>query len=99
MLVQALPCPQPRAGWRLRQAAPGATGALSMNFLASLSTIGVLLAAMIALSLVEAVIPLRGRGALGRRRLSPSVALAFVACASNLVLNLPLLLGLAWLQR
>ena len=67
MIVQALPCPHLRAGWRMRQAALGATGALSMSFISSLSTIGLLLAAMVALSLVEALIPLHPRGEWGRR--------------------------------
>jgi sterol desaturase/sphingolipid hydroxylase (fatty acid hydroxylase superfamily) len=70
-----------------------------MNILASLSTAGVLLGAMIALSLVEAAIPLRERGAWGRRHLLPNLALTAITFATNLFFNIPLLLGLIWLQR
>ena len=69
-----------------------------MNFLANLSTIGLLLAAMVILSLVEAVIPLRARGVWNRRHLAPNLILTFVTFGTNMVLNIPLLLGLAWLQ-
>jgi sterol desaturase/sphingolipid hydroxylase (fatty acid hydroxylase superfamily) len=69
-----------------------------MSFISSLSTIGLLLAAMVALSLVEALIPLHPRGEWGRRHLGPNVMLTLLTFATNLVFNIPLLLGLAWLQ-
>ena len=69
-----------------------------MSFISSLSTIGVLLAVMVALSLVEAVIPLRERGVWGGSHLGPNVTLTLLTFATNLVFNIPLLLGLAWLQ-
>lgn len=69
-----------------------------MNLIASLQSIGVLLAAIGVLSLIEALIPLRARGVAGRRHLAPNLALTLITFASNFVLNIPLLLGLAWLH-
>jgi sterol desaturase/sphingolipid hydroxylase (fatty acid hydroxylase superfamily) len=70
-----------------------------MSFLASLSTAGLLIAGLIALSFVEAVIPLRARSAWSRRHLVPNLVLTGVTFATNLVFNIPLLAGLVWLQR
>lgn len=70
-----------------------------MNLLASLSTAGLLIAGLVVLSLVEAVIPLRARGASSRSHLLPNLALTFITFATNLLFNIPLLLGLVWLQR
>jgi len=69
-----------------------------MNFIASLSTIGLLLAAMMVVSIIETWIPLRARGEWSRRHFIPNLALTFVTFATNLVFNIPLLLGLVWLQ-
>ena len=69
-----------------------------MNLLASLQTIGVLLAAIAGLSLVEALIPLHARSAAGRAHIGPNLALTFVTFASNLLLNIPILIVLAWMQ-
>lgn len=69
-----------------------------MSLFSSLTPIGLLLAAMVAFSFVEAVIPLCARSALNRRHLLPNLALTFLTFASNLLLNIPLLLGLVWLQ-
>jgi sterol desaturase/sphingolipid hydroxylase (fatty acid hydroxylase superfamily) len=69
-----------------------------MTLISSLSTIGVLLAAMVLLSLVEALIPLHARGPEGRAHLGPNLALTLITFATNLVFNVPLVLGLAWLQ-
>lgn len=69
-----------------------------MNLIASLQSIGVLLAAIGVFSLIEALIPLRARGVAGRRHLAPNLALTLITFASNFVLNIPLLLGLAWLH-
>ena len=70
-----------------------------MSFLASLSTAGLLIAGLIALSLVEAVIPLRARSAWSRGHLLPNLALTAITFATNLAFNVPLLAGLVWLQR
>lgn len=72
-----------------------------MNFtsaMTSLSTMGALLGLMAALSLLEAVIPLRGRGMWGRAHLVPNLALTFITFATNLVFNTLLLLALVWTQ-
>lgn len=69
-----------------------------MNLISSLTSIGVLLAAMALLSLVEAIIPLRARGRLGLAHLAPNLTLTLITFATNLVFNIPLLLGLLWLQ-
>lgn len=69
-----------------------------MNLLASLQTMGVLLAAMGGLSLVEALIPLHARGAAGRSHVWPNLALTLITFASNLLLNAPILLVLVWMQ-
>ena len=69
-----------------------------MDFTTSLSTIGALLAAMIAVAFVEAIIPLRARTVWSWGHLIPNLALTLLTFVSNLALNLPLLFGLVWLQ-
>src|SRR4029450_247960 len=69
-----------------------------MNFTTSLATIGLLLTVMVVISIIETWIPLRARGEWSRRHLGPNLALTFVTFATNLVLNIPLLRGLVWLQ-
>lgn len=72
-----------------------------MNFTsatASLSTMGTVLGVMAALSFVEAIIPLRARGAWGRRHLVPNIALTLITFATNLIFNTLLLVGLIWLS-
>lgn len=69
-----------------------------MSFTENLSAVALLLAVMAVLSLVEALIPLQARGDWGRRHLGPNVALTLITFATNMVLNVPLLLGLVWLQ-
>ena len=86
---------------RARQAAPGRSGVLTMNFAsatASLSTMGTILGVMAALALVEALIPLHARDEWGRRHLVPNLALTFLTFATNLVFNTLLLVALVWLQ-
>src|SRR5471030_1006131 len=85
----------------MRQAAPGWSGVLTMNFAsatASLSTMGTILGVMVALALVESVIPLHARDEWGRRHLVPNLALTFLTFATNLVFNTLLLVALVWLQ-
>lgn len=62
------------------------------------ATIGGLLAAMAALALLEAVIPLHARGRWSRAHLAPNLALTFVTFATNLFLNAALLALLFWLE-
>jgi sterol desaturase/sphingolipid hydroxylase (fatty acid hydroxylase superfamily) len=69
-----------------------------MNIFASLQSIGLVLAAMTLLAFIEAVIPLRARGARTPRQLRTNLVLTFVTFATNMALNIPLLLGLNWLQ-
>ncbi|MDQ0465168.1 sterol desaturase/sphingolipid hydroxylase (fatty acid hydroxylase superfamily) [Caulobacter ginsengisoli] len=69
-----------------------------MNLSANLSSLALLLAAMILLSGIEVLIPLQARGGWSRRHLLPNLALTFLTFATNLVFNIPLLLGLVWLQ-
>ena len=69
-----------------------------MSFTASLSAIGLLLAAMAVLSLAETLIPLRPRDAWSRRHLVPNLGLTLLTLATTVVFNIPLVLGLFWLQ-
>jgi sterol desaturase/sphingolipid hydroxylase (fatty acid hydroxylase superfamily) len=69
-----------------------------MTPMASLTTIGVLLVAMGVLSVVEAVIPLRRRGAWNAKHLVPNLALTLVTVVLSAALNVGILLGLAWVQ-
>ena len=72
-----------------------------MNFAsatASLSTMGTILGVMVALAVVEALIPLHARDEWGRRHLVPNLALTFLTFATNLVFNTLLLVALVWLQ-
>ncbi len=52
----------------------------------TVTTIGVILAAMAALALLESVIPLRARGRWGRAHLAPNLALTFLTFATNAAL-------------
>src|SRR5262245_55218677 len=61
----------------------------------TLSSTGVILAAMAALAAVEVVIPLRARSAAGRAHLAPNLALTFIAFATNALLSAGLTLALA----
>lgn len=69
-----------------------------MTPMASLTSIGVLLVAMAVLSLVEAVIPLRRRGAWNTKHVAPNLALTLVTVVLSAALNVGILLGLAWVQ-
>ena len=69
-----------------------------MTPIASLTGIGVLLVAMMVLAVVEAVIPLRRRGALNAKHLVPNLALTLVTMGLSATLNVGMLLGLVWVQ-
>ncbi len=62
------------------------------------ATIGAILAAMAALALVEAAIPLHSREGWNRFHLAPNLGLTFITFATNIVFNTALVLLLAWLQ-
>jgi sterol desaturase/sphingolipid hydroxylase (fatty acid hydroxylase superfamily) len=64
----------------------------------SLSTIGLIVAAMVLVALVETAIPLHPRGRWGRAHLAPNLALTFITFATNLFLNLGLLALVSWLE-
>ncbi len=65
-------------------------------FRTTLASIGLILAAMAALSLIEALIPLRARGAWNRAHLAPNLALTFISFALNALFGSVLVLGLEW---
>lgn len=67
-------------------------------FGSSLSTVGSLLAAMAAIALLEALVPLHARGRWGRAHLAPNLALTFLTFATNLLLNAALLALVLWLE-
>jgi sterol desaturase/sphingolipid hydroxylase (fatty acid hydroxylase superfamily) len=61
----------------------------------TLSSIGVILAAMAALAALEAAIPLHARGAWSRAHLVPNLALTLLAFATNGLLSVGLVVALA----
>ena len=67
---------------------------LSIN----LGTIGVILAAMAVVGLIEIVTPLRARTTANGFHLAPNMALTFITFATNLGMNIAVILGLAWAQ-
>lgn len=69
-----------------------------MEFQAGISTIGMILIAMAVLALVEIVIPLRDRTTWSKRHILPNLAVTLLTFATNLLLNIPILLGLLWLE-
>src|SRR5512134_2388465 len=54
--------------------------------------------AMVALSVLEAIIPLRALGPSRRAHLGPNLALTGITVAANALLNLALVAALAWAQ-
>lgn len=64
----------------------------------SLTTLVHLLAGMAALSLLEAVIPLRARGPWNRAHLGPNLALTAVTFATNALFNVALVTALAMIE-
>jgi sterol desaturase/sphingolipid hydroxylase (fatty acid hydroxylase superfamily) len=81
-----------------RYAISGTQERRTMTPMASLTGIGVLLVAMAVLAAVEAIIPLRRRGAWNARHLVPNLALTLVTVALSAALNVGILLGLVWVQ-
>ncbi len=69
-----------------------------MDFWSSLNGIAVLLVAMAAFSLIEALIPLHRRTAWNNRHLLPNLTLTFITFGTNMLMNIPMLAGLFWLQ-
>jgi sterol desaturase/sphingolipid hydroxylase (fatty acid hydroxylase superfamily) len=69
-----------------------------MTPIESLTSIGVLLAAMALLSVAEVLVPLRKRAAWNRQHLVPNLALTFLTVALSAVFNVGILLGLVWMQ-
>jgi sterol desaturase/sphingolipid hydroxylase (fatty acid hydroxylase superfamily) len=61
-------------------------------------TLAALLAGIAALSLLEALVPLRARGPAGRAHVGPNLALTAIAFATNAALGAALLLALAGLE-
>ncbi len=70
----------------------------SAPFQQGTTTIGFILIAIVAVALVETIIPLHGRGRWGARHLVPNLALTFVTFATNMFFNTALVLTLIWLQ-
>ena len=66
---------------------------------AGFSTVGLILAAMAAVAIVEAAIPLRARGRWHRAHLAPNLALTLLTFATNLFLNAGLLSVVVVLDR
>ena len=69
-----------------------------MNPSSSLSGIGFLLGAMACFALLEALLPLHKRNSWNKQHLVPNLALTFLTFATNLLMNIPMLAGLIWLQ-
>lgn len=67
-------------------------------FGSSLSTVGGILAAMAAIALLEALVPLHARGRWGRAHLAPNLALTAITFATNLLLNAALVALVLWLE-
>jgi sterol desaturase/sphingolipid hydroxylase (fatty acid hydroxylase superfamily) len=66
--------------------------------MSSLSTIGVILAVMAVVALIETAIPLQARRRANRTHLGPNLALTGMTFATNIVFNAALVMLLAWLQ-
>jgi sterol desaturase/sphingolipid hydroxylase (fatty acid hydroxylase superfamily) len=69
-----------------------------MDLVSSLKGIGLLIAAMSAFALIESLVPLRVRGDWSKQHLIPNLTLTVITFVTNLVYNLAVLFGLAWLQ-
>jgi sterol desaturase/sphingolipid hydroxylase (fatty acid hydroxylase superfamily) len=71
---------------------------LSAQLLSSVTTIGLILAAMAMVASIETAVPLHARGPWNRVHLAPNLALTFITFATNVFLNAAVLLALIWLQ-
>jgi sterol desaturase/sphingolipid hydroxylase (fatty acid hydroxylase superfamily) len=69
-----------------------------MDLTSSLKGIAVLLAVMTVFLLLEALMPLRKRTEWNTRHLGPNITITLLTFATNALFNIPLLLGLLWLQ-
>lgn len=67
-------------------------------WVAPLSTAVWILVAMAAVAVIEVAIPLHARGRWNRRHLRPNLALTLITFATNVLLNAPLVVMLAWLE-
>jgi len=63
-----------------------------------ISTVGIILAAMAVVALIEIAIPLHARGRWHGAHLGPNLALTFITFATNIVFNSALVLTLTWQQ-
>ena len=70
----------------------------SALFAPTISSIGIILAAMAAIAVLETLIPLHGRGRWGRAHLAPNLALTALTFATNLFFNAVLIAAVIWLQ-
>jgi sterol desaturase/sphingolipid hydroxylase (fatty acid hydroxylase superfamily) len=61
-------------------------------------TIGLILALMAALAVVEAIVPLHGRNRWSGRHLGPNLALTFITIATNFIWNALTIAGLFWFE-
>jgi sterol desaturase/sphingolipid hydroxylase (fatty acid hydroxylase superfamily) len=64
----------------------------------SLSTIGIILAAMCVIGFIELAIPLRSLGPWSRKHIGPNLGLTFITFAASIVFNVAVVVGLAWFQ-
>jgi sterol desaturase/sphingolipid hydroxylase (fatty acid hydroxylase superfamily) len=71
---------------------------LAQLYQSGAGTIGVILAVMAVLALIETAIPLHARGRSNRVHLAPNLALTFITFATNLVFNAALVAALVWLE-
>lgn len=70
----------------------------SAPFTSGLTTIGIILATMAIVAVVEVAIPLHARSRWHRRHLGPNLALTFLTFATNILLNVGLLAIVVWLE-
>jgi sterol desaturase/sphingolipid hydroxylase (fatty acid hydroxylase superfamily) len=68
----------------------------SSAFTTPAGTVGLILAAMAAIALLETAIPLRARGRWSRAHLGPNLALTFLTFATNAAFSAALVMLLAW---
>jgi sterol desaturase/sphingolipid hydroxylase (fatty acid hydroxylase superfamily) len=71
---------------------------LLSQMIASISTVGAILAAMAVVALLETGLPLHARGRWHRAHLGPNLALTFITFATNIIFNAALVMTLVWLQ-
>jgi sterol desaturase/sphingolipid hydroxylase (fatty acid hydroxylase superfamily) len=67
-------------------------------FLTSIASVGVILAAMAVVALVETALPLHVRGRWNRSHLGPNFALTFITFGTNIIFNVALVTTLVSLQ-